>query len=40
MNEEGLHMKELKLTESQLQELVDTYDMHFHETEFFLNGYW
>jgi hypothetical protein len=30
-------MKELKLTESQLQELIDTYDMHFDELECFLN---
>jgi len=37
MNEEELLMKELILTESQLQELIDTYDMHFDETEFFLN---
>jgi hypothetical protein len=37
MNEEELLMKELKLTESQLQELVDTYDMHFDELECFLN---
>ncbi len=37
MNEEELLMKELKLTESQLQELIDTYDMHFNELECFLN---
>jgi hypothetical protein len=36
-NEGGLRIKELKLTESQLQELVDTYDMHLDELEFFLN---
>lgn len=30
-------MKELKLTKQQLQEIVDTYDMHYDEIDTFLN---
>jgi hypothetical protein len=36
-NDGGLRLKELKLTERQLQELVETYDMHMDEIEFFLH---
>jgi hypothetical protein len=34
---EGGHMKELKLTERQFQEIVDSYDMRVDGIEFFLN---
>lgn len=34
---EGDHLKELKLTKQQFQEIVDAYDMHIEEMEFYLN---
>ncbi len=37
MNDEGDSMKELNLSERQLQEIVDSYDMRVDGIEFFLN---